>query len=243
MRSIFWLDVKRYTLPLTLAVGLMVSAAPSNAAIITGSLSINGSVRVSATNLDFGQNGIGVDGLFNVTNGTDYFSGYIGGLLNAGDLRDLTDPAGPVSVLGFLQMLLGPRAGLVVNATNLLAGGGPPCPPALPSGSSCTAFAGSPLLITRAQGGGSSVTLVVDGNAVNGADTANNVRGIFTAQTNQTPEALLAAVGPGGPGFVDASYSAEFTFADTTVPEPTTVSAALLGLGLIGFGAWRRRRS
>jgi len=238
------MNVRRYALSLGVAIGLMGLATTADAAIITGVLSINGSVRVTGNSLDFGQNGIGVDGPFNATNGTDYFSGYASpGILSVGDLRDLTVPAGAINIPAFLELFAGPRAGLIVNATQLLPGGGPPCPPGASTGASCTAFAGSPLLITRAQNGGSSVTMVINGNAVNGADTANFVTGIFTAQTNLTPEQLLAAVGPGGPGFVDASYSAEFTFANNTVPEPASVTTAVAGLALIGFATWRRRRS
>ena len=228
-----------------LAVGLVASAGSASGAAITGLLNFSGSgqVRVSGTSLDFNANGLGIDGLFNVTSGTDYFSGYAGGLNSAGDLVDLTQAPGPVNIPGFLQLLLGPRAGLSVLLTEIAFGGGAACPPAAAAGSSCTpapplAPLGSPLLITR-NAGGTTVTMVVRGSGANGADIAHAVLGTFTAQiTGVSPETLLAIVQGGG--FVDASYSAEFLF---STPEPASVSTGLVGLGMIGFAAWRRRKA
>ena len=229
---------------LCVAVGMAASGGSVSGAAIIGLLNFSGSgqVRVSGTSLDFGANGLGVDGLFNVTSGTGYFSGYAAGLNNAGDLVDLTQPPGPVNIPGFLQLLLGPRAGLNVLLTEIAFGGGAACPPLAAIGSSCTAAPplaplGSPLLITRS-GGGTTVTMVVRGSGNNGADIAYDVLGTFTAQfTGVTPEVLLAAVAGGG--FVDASYSAEFLFA---TPEPASVSTGLVGLAMVGFAAWRRRK-
>jgi hypothetical protein len=68
-------------------------------------------------------------------------------------------------------------------------------------------------------------------------------RGLFTANLTQdnlnTVGEVLAALGPGGPGFVESSWSAQFTA--SPIPEPGTT--ALMGIGLLGMGALLRRRS
>lgn len=227
----------RLYFPVSLGIALVVSGGTTQAAPISGTFDITGSVTVSGTSLDFGSNGA-PDGLFSVTGGTGYFSGYSAGLNNAGDLRDLAVPPGAVNVSHFLELLLGLRSGFFIDMTFLAPGGGPACPPGAPVGSSCT-VAGSPLLITRSgtNPNNTTVTLSFSGNAVNGADSGF-ATGLFTAQrVGQSPEDLLAIINAGGT--VTTSFSG--SIAVGAVPEPAAIS--LCGLGLIGIGAWRRRRA
>ncbi len=223
--------------PLSLAIALVASAGTTQAAPIIGTFDIAGSVTVSGTSLDFGSNGA-ADGLFFITGGTGYFSGYSAGLANAGDLRDLSVPPGVVNVTHFVDFLLGPRSGFFIDMTFLTPGGGPACPPGAPVGASCT-VAGSPLLITRSGANNTTVTMSFSGIATNGPDSGF-ASGVFTAQfLGQTPEQLLAVIAAGGT--VTTSYSA--TLGVSATPEPASVATSVMGLGLMGFGLWRRRRA
>ena len=234
-KSIF----SRVYFPLSIAIALVASAGTTQAAPIIGTFDIAGSVTVSGTSLDFGSNGA-ADGLFSITGATGYFSGYSAGLANAGDLRDLSVPPGVVNITHFLDLLLGPRSGFFIDMTFLAPGGGPVCPPGAPVGASCTVV-GSPLLITRSgtNPNNTTVTMSFTGLATNGADSGI-ASGLFTAQfVGQSPEQLLAIVSSGGT--VTTSYSASFGVA--AVPEPASMTTALFGIGLMGFGVWRRRRA
>lgn len=227
----------RVYLPLALAIAFMASAGTTQAAPIMGTFDITGSVTVSGTSLDFGSNGA-ADGLFSITGATGYFSGYSAGLANAGDNRDLSVPPGVANVTHFVDFLLGPRSGFFIDMTFLAPGGGPACPPGAPVGASCT-VAGSPLLITRSgtNPNNTTVTMSFTGTATNGADSGI-ASGLFTAQfLGQSPEQLLATINAGGT--ISTSYSATL---GVGVPEPASVTTAVFGLGLMGFGVWRRRR-
>ena len=89
---------------------------------------------------------------------------------------------------------------------------------------------------------GVTVSLSVSGIVTDATGNAN-YEGLFTlnftpANQDTVPE-LLAAFGPGGPGFVDSSWSAQFTSTaiggpPPVIPEPATwftMVGALLFLG------------
>lgn len=219
-------------------VAFGVSALPSQAAFINGSFQFSGQVTVSSTTLDFLNLGVGgaSDGSISMTGGSGYFASYNlpPDVNSPGTIKDLSSAPGLVNILNSIVISAGARAGTSVTFTEIFAGGGPACPPLAPSGSSCT-LPGSPLLITRTAGGGTSVTMVVRADVINGGDSGYGI-GTFTAQFSGTPpETLLATVGGGGT--VTTSYSADFQMA----PEPASVVSCLLGLGLVGFGIRRHR--
>jgi hypothetical protein len=77
-----------------------------------------------------------------------------------------------------------------------------------------------------------TVTDLLDG-------TSAPYKGLFTfniTSVSTIPE-LLSAFGPGGVGFVESSWSAEFN----SIPEPASVFMFLGGLGLVSLGLWRKK--
>ena len=225
---------KRVLACLIAAVGV-ASAAPIGTLDIAG-LDI---VRISATEIDFGPLGGGT-GDFIVT-------GRTGGYLtippvSEGDITDLniaTAPPGPPLAVPIDPFILVPVPGALFsfNLEQILLGGGPSCAVAPGVGGSCTPseiVPNSPFLLTQTATG-VTVSLSLRGTVTDLMDTSSlPYDGLFTlnftALNQDTVPELLAAFGPGGPGFVDSSWSAQLT----SIPEPGTwftMIGALLVLG------------
>ena len=102
-------------------------------------------------------------------------------------------------------------------------------------GQSCSAIAGSPIILTRTSNG-TTASLDVSGLAYDSADFAAWM-GTFTSQfPGQTPLQLQTTILT--VGSVTNSYSGGFVA--TIVPEPATY--AMLGLGLLALASLRRRK-
>lgn len=86
----------------------------------------------------------------------------------------------------------------------------------------------------------SAVTWVVSGVSADGQDTWV---GVFVSQFTEPFQNVLAALGPGGPGFISNTYSATITVssAATSLPEPDTM--ALLFAGLMSLAVFVGRSS
>jgi hypothetical protein len=105
----------------------------------------------------------------------------------------------------------------------------------MPNGDSCSAFAGSPFLLTK-NNGGTSVSLSASGNIADTVGPLSFWSGAFTTQIDgSTPLDLQDTINTGGT--IQSSFSGEF---NVGVPEP--VSAFLIGGGLIALAAIKRRK-
>jgi hypothetical protein len=164
---------------------------------------------------------------------------YSGGTLGpgvAGNIEDLTFGPGSVNnfmtfpavspVLDFMLTSVGPGDantnchGLALNAT-------------------CSVFAGSPFVLQNLGPGDTAVSFAV-GGTVSDANGPANWHGLFTVQLTQDAGTIQDTIlAPGGN--IQTTHSASFTV--SAVPEPATISILGSGLLLIGFAAFRRRKS
>jgi PEP-CTERM motif len=119
---------------------------------------------------------------------------------------------------------------------------------ALALGDSCSVFAGSPILLTL-NATGTTVTLAATGTATDGHGSSNWLGAFQVPIAGKTPEQILLELCPSGTcGSADFARGTTETssqsgdFVASTVPEPGTISMALIGLGL-GALSLRRRKN
>lgn len=222
--------------------------ASSASAAITGTMNINGSVRVSATSIDWIPLG-GPSGSFNtVFPGTGFFSGIFNPAVNpayvgtALDLNSVSQPVGtPIFLDNFLSSFSAPGYGaLTFDLTYIFPSSAAVCTGAEGQNTPCAAIAGSPFTLTN-NATGVAVSFGVQGFFQFPGEVDALATGSYTTQINGGSIAsILTALNPfTGPGFVDASYSAEYT----VVPEPATTALMGAGLALMGVVAARRKRN
>jgi hypothetical protein len=228
-------------------VTAMLLLASTASAAITGQMSGSGSVRVGQTTIDWVPLG-GPTGIMNtIFPGTGYFSGIYNPAVNPPTTADVLDldqtvtPVGsPVSVLNFLSNFSagGAYSNLAFELTFIFQSLAPVCTGGEGINTPCQAVAGSPFTLTNTQ---------------TGVDIRFNIAGIFTdpdeggpapatgSYTTQLDGQSVASVLQtlGTVGFVDSSYSANFT----VIPEPSTTMMMLAGFGLLAAGVVRRKKS
>ena len=229
----------------------LVAATGVASAVPIGTLDIAGlgNVRISATEIDFGPFGGGT-GDFVVTAGTQAFSSLALG--TPGEITDLniaTAPPGPplaTPINPFIEL-----PGFTFNLQRIRTGDGPSCASAPAVGQSCSPteiVANTPFLLTQTNTG-VTVSLSLSGIVTDLTGQAS-YEGLFTlnftAANQDTVPELLAAFGPGGPGFVDSSWSAQFTATPVggpppVIPEPGTLFT-MIGAFLVFGGGYAAKR-
>ena len=216
-------------------------------AVPIGTLDIAGfgNVRISATEIDFGPFG-GGNGDFFVTSGTVAFASLAPGTQGTiADLNIVTAPPGvPLNPRPFIDVGI---FHFDLRRINSAPPGAPSCAVAPPPGQSCfptEIVPNTPFLLTQTNSG-VAVSLSLIGNVFD-ATGAASYEGLFTlnftAANQDTIPELLSAFGPGGPGFVTSSWSAQFTATPLATPPPPvipepgtllTMAGALLLLGAV----------
>lgn len=226
----------RILTPLTVCFALALGATGSlHAAAITGTFTINGSVRVSATAFDWAPL---AGGTGTVTIGLLGNSGYFAALAGTATIDDLVSPeATPGNpVPNFLTGFGGAFAGFFVDQALFAAPSAPACTLAgIAVNSSCTL--GNSTLTQLSNG----VTVSLNFTTIfkDGVNTPTPGTASFTTQLSSptaTVPAILTVLGSPG-GFIDSTYSATLT----SIPEPATY--ALLGLGLLAAVRFGRRKA
>lgn len=231
----------RLILAIAAAVAFSVGAPTSGyAALITGTLNTTGSARVTADTIDFLPLA-GGDGNFNIPaddEGTGDFVGLSSGEVD-GSILDLMLPGDPVGVLfskpGFMTFVSFP--GLSFELTFIAPGVNGAC-----GAATCTP-PGSPFNLQNITTG-STASFSISGNVTDGIGPTSVFTGTFTTQfDNLTYQQVLAQFED--QGFVQASYSAQFTVKPSgSVPEiPEPASIFLFGAGILGIGLIKRRRT
>lgn len=231
----------RKSLLALLAVAGIAHAVPIGTLDIAGF----GNVRISATEIDFGPFGGGLGDFF-VTAGTVAFASLAPGTTGTiADLDIVDAPPGvplnprPFIDVGFFHFDL--------RRINSAPPGAPSCAVAPVPGQSCfptEIVANTPFLLTQTNSG-VAVSLSLIGNAFDATGQAS-YEGLFTlnftsADQDTVPE-LLAAFAPGGPGFVDSSWSAQFTATPLATPPPVIPEPAtwfMMAGALLLFGGAR----
>ena len=221
----------------------MLGPVHARAALISGQMSVSGSVIVDATTIDWtppagGTGDVNVDPF---VGNTGFFTTLAG---EEGAILDLNLPAAPVGVpnLGIANFMTFATVPGLVFTLDLIAPGpfsAAQCFDAPAAGQTCT-FPGSPFGLSNATAQSSDVNLVLYGTVTDGsASPPSNWRMTFTTQFDLPYQQLLDQVFTQGLS-VENTYSA--TLVATPIPEPASVM--LLGAGLLGL-AWfssRKRR-
>ena len=222
-----------------LAAGWLLAGllgAPAAAVPIVGQLSLVGSVRFDADDIDFLPAG-GGSGSFLGSDPTDgYFAGLSGTSGLALDLNSAVHPVGvPFSLVSFLAFAVAPTLTFELEFIQPGTFGSAQCGLAAAAGQVCTPAASSPFNFVNIPAGSdisSILSFSVLGTVTDGAN-AGTFTGVYTAQfAGLSYQEVLATIASGGS--LTASYSANFD----VVPEPAV--AALLGAGL-AILALRRR--
>ena len=218
--------MKNFVTKTILSIGLVVAAAPMQAAILNGTLNFAGDVRVNATSIDFLPLGGGTGNVINTNTQQGSFNVTVASGSGATilDLNNPPYPVGAVNIPGFLSAFT-TFPGLNFTVRQILPGG----------------LAGTPFTLSQTPVG-ATVTFGVTGTVTDGSASPNSTFiGQFTSNfPGQTTSQVLAAIA-GSPGFVQNSFAA--TFIVSSVPEPgTTALLASGGLLLIAGGVFRRKQ-
>jgi len=178
---------------------------------------------------------------------TGSFTGLDGTLITIADLNRVTEPVGaPFPAQPFISFLSGPTLpGLQIN--NIFNGIYPntQCTAAPAVGQVCTPTPpNSPFNFVNNQpapptGPFATATFVFSGVT---SDGLSSWQGNFTSQFTVPYQTLLAALAPGGAGFVTNTFSATFLVTPNAVPEPSPAILAACGLGLVLFSAGLRKK-
>jgi len=259
------MNLARLRLPVAASAGLaLFSLVTAASAAPSGHLDIancgGGGVTVSATLIDFtqpvgGGNGCIITGSLTAVNYTSAGGASVLGPNVLGTILDL--PFAPGPVIDFMRFSTNPIPvggsvpapatpgqalfDLHFDLTSLGPGvtNGTPCSAVFdPNAPACSAFVGSPFILAPTATG-TSVTLSTFG-VVRDASGTSNFIGAFTSQiAGQTPASIQATIAGGGS--ITSTNSGDFTL--TVVPEPSTVSMAMLGGLFVAFFAARRKKS
>jgi hypothetical protein len=221
---------------------IFFSITPASAAVI-GHLDVancaGGGVIVNATTIDFTLPVGGGNGCIQTGTGTNV--SYSGGTLLPGvqgTILDLT--AGGGVVLDFMTFTGNPNLHFDLTAigpgvTNTT------CATVLnPNLAACSAVPGSAFILAPT-GTGTSITLSASGIARDGTSPGSTFLGAFTTQiAGVTPAAIQATILGGGS--VSSTNSGDFTITlGPAVPEPSTISMAMLGGVMVALFAARKK--
>jgi hypothetical protein len=233
----------KITTPLAAFAALMATLAPpgAHATIISGQMSITGSVMVDAQTIDWTP--IGAGGNVNV----DPFvgnSGYFTSLAGVtGTIQDLDLASAPVNtpnlgITNFITFAADPNLTFTLNFIAPGPFSSAQCFDAPAAGQVCT-YPGSPFGLSNPTAASTDVNLVLYGTVSDGSGSPPSAfRGTLTTQFDVPYQTLLDTVFVQG-GSVANTYSG--TFVVTAVPESATIF--LLGAGLLGLAVVVRKRT
>lgn len=217
-----------------------------NAAVITGSFNITGSVRVNATTIDWAPLGGGVGTFRTIDPSTGFFVGISDNIGTfTGMSKDLVNPPSgvgvPIFVGSFLSGFNAPTfSALFYDLTKIRASTAPTCTGAEAVNVSCSAGPSPNAFTLKNTGSGVSVDFAVEGFFQNGGDVTSRSFGTGTYTTQLNGETIASVLRQAGSanGF-ESSYSASFN----TVPEPGTLAMGIFGLALVSLKVFTSRRN
>lgn len=220
-------------------LGALISGGVAQAAPLQGQFRIDGSdydVRVGLDYIDFGPFLPVTTGRFEVTTATLDFAG-----LDEGTIKDLIALGiGSVMLDNFVEF--DGKEAWDFTLTDIYPGVGTPMGCNNTPGSLCTP-PGSPFTLLNLNPTGSSVSLSVGGFVTNEMGEVSSWTGKFTSQLDQlTSGEALGQILDDELGYVQSSWSAEFTVIPEDKPVPEPASMILTGLAMSAMAVALRRR-
>jgi hypothetical protein len=241
----------RIILAIAAALALSVGVPTSGyGATISGTLNTTGSARVTQTTIDFlplaggqGNFNIPIDDPGTGTFATLADQGEVDGVIK--DLNLPGDPVGSIfSKLDFMTFVGYPGLSFELTFIEPGVSGAGDCFAPAAAGQICTPV-GSPFNLQNTSANSSTASFNVSGNVTDGSGDVSTFTGTLTTQfDNRNYQSVLNDIfGPNGPGFVQASYSGQFTVVAGDIPPiPEPASIFLLGAGVLGLSFIKRRR-
>jgi len=229
---------KILTLGLTALVCLPLGA---RASLIEGVLNFTGTANISLGDIAFEGNSFNINSPANTQQG-----GFMALAGTTGTIDDITNPpdaTGPVTpVPDFITFMAAPNISITFTFLDPGIDGAAGCADATPAaGQECTPNfpAQSPFNLQNTSASSSTASFNIEGFEI---DSSTNetvaITGAFTTPfSNQSFQSLLSTVINGGT--VTTPFSAEFS----TVPEPSTWTELMLGIGGVGLGIVFRKRA
>jgi hypothetical protein len=234
-------------------MAFMMISVTAKAALLTGVLSITGSVDLTTDSIAFGTNSSG-NNPFSINSGSAQQGDFVDLAGSTGTIKNIVNPPYATGVIfsttGFMTFSVAPNITITLEEIDAGIDGSSGCSAPVPAGGQvCTPIVPdqSPFNFQNTSASTSTATFNITGVEVDSlTSTSIMIDGIFTIPLNASFQTVLATINGGGT--VTSAFSASLATESSnnppppSVPEPNTwTSMAIGGAGMCLVGLKRLR--